>query len=107
MAEETLADLRSTQFSLNVDESTSNNLKKVLAILISYCSPKYGEVVEHLASVELDRTTAETVFQATISTLEEKSIPLDNMVSCLIDSCNVMKGSKNGVEQKLREAVRY
>ena len=106
MAEETLAEVRSTHFSLNVDESTSNNLKKVLAILISYCSSKCGEVVvEHLASVELERTTAETVFGAIISTLEEKSIPLDKMVSCLMDSCNVMRGSKNGVEQKLREKV--
>lgn len=41
-------ELRKTFFSLNIDECTSNNLEKIVAILISYFSEEEGQiVVEH------------------------------------------------------------
>ena len=37
-----------------------------------------------------------------MNVLDANKLPAKNLVSCLMDSCNVMRGSKNGVEQKLR-----
>ena len=49
-----VASMQSGYFSLNIDESTSNNLNRVLAVLVSYYSPAQKEVVvEHLTSVSI------------------------------------------------------
>lgn len=48
----TLDNIRKYKFSLNPYESTSNNLQKVLCILVSYFHPESGQVVvEHLESI--------------------------------------------------------
>jgi hypothetical protein len=50
LEEETLQLLRTCFFSLNIDESTSESLKGILAILVSYCCEKTEKVVvKHLA----------------------------------------------------------
>ena len=52
--EQTVEAMKKYPFSLNIDESTSKGLKRVLAILVSYYSFEEGTVlVEHLASLEL------------------------------------------------------
>ena len=48
------------------------------------------------------KITSQAVYQAVMDVLDANMLPAKNMVSCLMDSCNVMRGSKNGVEQKLR-----
>ena len=34
--------------------------------------------------------------------MEDNEIPWSNLISVLMDSCNVMRGSKSGVEVRLR-----
>ena len=47
--EKILQSIRNTRFSLNIDEATSHNNKKILAILVSYYSEEDKRfVVEHL-----------------------------------------------------------
>ncbi|GFN91446.1 Zinc finger protein 862 [Plakobranchus ocellatus] len=96
--------MKTCPFSLNIDEATSSSNKKVLAVLVSYYSPvKQQVVIEHLASVELVKTDASTIFNAIKDLMDSNSIPWKNLQSCLLDSCNVMRGAKTGVEARLRE----
>ncbi|GFN98346.1 endonuclease v-like [Plakobranchus ocellatus] len=96
--------MKTCPFSLNIDEATSSSNKKVLAVLVSYYSPvKQQVVIEHLASVELVKTDASTIFNAIKDLMDSNSIPWKNLQSCLLDSCNVMRGAKTGVEAWLRE----
>ena len=37
--------------------------------------------------------------------INEKELPWCNLMAVLMDSCSVMRGSKNGFEIKLRESV--
>jgi len=54
MEGDTIWILRSIHFSLNMDESTSDNLKKVLFILVSFYSPvQQTSVIHYLASVSI------------------------------------------------------
>ena len=54
--ERTVRNMRQTPFSLNIDESTSSNDKRVLAVLVSF----YNKVSnEHMESVELIKINAE------------------------------------------------
>ena len=54
--ERIVRNMRQTPFSLNIDESTSSNDKRVLAALVSF----YNKVSnEHMESVELIKINAE------------------------------------------------
>lgn len=95
-------DLKSTPFSLNIDEATSSNNKKVLSILVSFV--KNSEVrLHHLASVELMRTNSESVYNAICAIFERNNLPWTNLVSVLFDSCAVMRGTISGVETRIRK----
>ena len=96
--------MKQNPFSLNIDESTSKGLKRVLAILVSYYSFKEGTVlVEHLASLELIKVNSESLYDALVELFNKNDIPWENCVSILMDSCNVMRGSKSSLETKIRE----
>ncbi|KAG5276736.1 hypothetical protein AALO_G00109140 [Alosa alosa] len=98
------ANMRRFLFSLNVDESTSNNNKKVLSMLVCYHHDDFGKVmVEHLGSLEMLKTNAATLERVICQFFEENNIPWRNLVSCLLDSCAVMKGSKTGLETRLHK----
>ena len=103
-SENTAANLRSCPFSLNVDESTSANNKKVFTVLAAYFNSDLQKVVvEHLVSEEVLQANAASLFCVIEKYLSSNNIPWENLVSVLMDSCNVMRGRKGGVEAKLRE----
>ena len=99
----TLSILKKTKFSLNIDEATSSNAARVLTILVNYVDPATKVLsVEHLASVSLVRVDAESVFEAVDGFFTEHEIPWKNCMSMLMDSCAVMRGSKQGLETRIR-----
>ena len=54
LTERTLHIIREQPFSQHIDESTSNNHKRILAVIVRYFDDEFGGVVqEHLASVEV------------------------------------------------------
>jgi hypothetical protein len=101
--EETLDQLRKCFFSLNIDESTSNSLKKMLAILVSYFS---GDrvVVKHLATISVIHANSQSLCEEIVKIFKEKDLPWDHLMSMLLDSCNVMRGSKSGFEKRIRDS---
>ncbi|KAM9386326.1 uncharacterized protein KZ484_007857 [Pholidichthys leucotaenia] len=102
--DETIENISHGPFSLNIDESTSNADKRVLTMLVSYLSIRQERiVVEHLQSVELFKVDTASVFSAIEKMFNDNNIPWENLVSVLMDSCSVMRGSKNGLEVKIRK----
>lgn len=102
--DEVLEEIRDVPFSLNIDEATSKTNKRVLGVLVSYWSEKHERmVVQHLAALELISVTAESLFSALDGLFERMNLPWDNLVSIFMDSCAVMRGSKNGLEKKIRD----
>lgn len=96
-------DLKTSKFSLNIDEATSSNNQKVLAVMVSYfCSDANDVVIKHLDSISVIKVDADTLFKALDSLFQKHEIPWENLVSVLMDSCAVMRGSKNGLEQKIK-----
>lgn len=99
----TIENLRTVKFSLNVDEATSSNQLRVVSILCSYFSPIVNRVVvEHLASLSVNTVSAEKLFEEITKFLDDNNIPWENLMSILMDSCNVMRGSKTGLETRIR-----
>ena len=104
--DELIEELRSNFFSLNIDEATSDNHRRVLSVMASYVSKaKDKVVVRHLASLEVIRVDAQTLLQALTNLFAENSIPWSNVMSILMDSCAVMRGSKSGLETKIRSEL--
>ncbi|KAK6196348.1 hypothetical protein SNE40_001589 [Patella caerulea] len=102
--DETIQHLQNGPFSLNVDESTNNADKRILSILVSYLSTRQERiVVEHLKSIELFKVDTASVLSAVEKLFTDNNIPWVNLVSVLMDSCAVMRGSKNGLEIRIRK----
>ncbi len=102
--DEILQEIRSIPFSLNIDEATSKTNRRVLGVLVSYWSQKNEKmVVQHLAALELTSVTSESLFIALDELFERMALPWENLVSILMDSCAVMRGSKSGLEKKIRD----
>ena len=101
--ERIVRNMRQTPFSLNIDESTSSNDKRVLAVLVSFYNNISNSVVcEHMESVELIKINAESIYNVIVDLIETNDIPWSNLTSVLMDSCSVMRGKKSGVETRLR-----
>ena len=95
--------LQNNKFSLNIDEATSENRHKVLAILASYYDPeKKLVVVDHLESREIIKGDSKTIHRVVVDVLRDNNVPFSNLISMLMDSCSVMRGRKSGVETRIR-----
>lgn len=76
---------------------------QVLSILVSYYNPERKAVdVEHLGSFEVLKVTTATLENALDKFFTDNDIPWSNMVSMMMDSCAVMRGSKSGLETRVR-----
>ena len=85
-SERTVYQLNRCPFSLNVDESTCNSNKKVLAMLVSYYhEDKEKVVVEHLGSLEVQKVTAASLEKSLTDFFIEIGIPWQNLVSIMMD----------------------
>ena len=58
-----------------------------------------------MKGLNLPTVKSETVFKAALDLINEKELPWCNLMAVLMDTCSVMRGSKNGFEIKLRESV--
>ena len=75
-----------------------------VSILVSYFSSSHNKVVvEHLATISLFRVSSETLFEEIVKLFQNYNIPWNNFVSVLMDSCNVIWGSKSGLEAEFEK----
>ena len=102
--EELIKKLKNGFFSWNLDEATSTTHHKVLTLLVPYfCEYKKEITVEHLISLNLPIVISEIVYDAVATFFRSKELPWNYLMSTLMDSCGVMRGSKNGFKTKIRE----
>ncbi|XP_030828178.1 uncharacterized protein LOC115919185 [Strongylocentrotus purpuratus] len=101
--EELIEDLKSSHFSLNIDECTSETNQRVVTVLVSYFSEKENKVVtKHLSSFKVVTVNSETLYNHLVALFDKYSLKWENLVSILMDSCAVMRGSKSGLETRIR-----
>lgn len=101
-----LEELRSSPFSLNIDEATSKTNQRVLAVLVSHFSPSANRVlVHHLDAIIVTTVTAEALFKELEGLFKKHRLDWQNLVSVLMDSCAVMRGAKSGLETLIRRKV--
>ena len=95
--------VKSYPFSINIDECTSNNHRKVFSILVSNFDEVLGlSVVQHYKSVSMTEVNVLTLFQTICKLLQEDQILFENLASDLSDSSNYMRGKKSGLEKRIR-----
>ncbi|XP_073727804.1 uncharacterized protein [Misgurnus anguillicaudatus] len=103
-SERIFSNTRKYPFSINLDESATNGDKKVLSIQVSYFNPDRKMVdVEHLGSLEIFKVSALKLEKLLVKFFEDNNIPWCNLVIMLMDSCGVMRGSKMGLETRVRQ----
>jgi hypothetical protein len=76
-----------------------------MEVLVSFYDESLESVVvEHLASLNVTSTgDAQSLFDKVCDVFHKNNLPWDNLISVLLDSCNVMRGSKSGLETRLRQ----
>ncbi|XP_076109456.1 uncharacterized protein LOC143078481 [Mytilus galloprovincialis] len=105
--------LKTSCFSLNMDESTSSNYQKVLTILASYfCKISNKVVVRHLSSLTCVTVNSEALYTKVVDVFEKNDIPWKNGIYFLIKSPSIgfilklmlyhKNLTKDGLERKKR-----
>ena len=89
---------------MNIDEGTARNTCRVLDILISFYDSDLEKVcVYHIKSVQLIKVNASTVTEKLLQALDELGLDKSRLISILMDSCAVMRGSKCGLESRMKK----
>ena len=93
--------------SLNMDESTSSNIRHMFTILpLVYFRKMCNDIVaEHLGSLDVPSYMSENLCSALKDLFEVHDLPWSNLLSLLSDSASTMQGTVNGVEVKIRKEV--
>lgn len=97
--------LKDNFFSLNIDEGTSSSMDKIINVFVRFYEDEQKMVVtDHLASRKENLSTSQNIFKQISSIFLENELHFNQIVSCLFDNCNAMRGCKAGVETQIRNA---
>ena len=92
-----------TYYTIQIDETTTAQVKKQMDVIMRYFSDTDGKVkVRFLKALVFGHTFAETVADKLWSTLQELGLPLKNPLSISSDVPNVNKGIKASINTKLQ-----
>lgn len=96
--------LRSSMFSLNIDEATDKNMDRIMNILVRFYDEDTGSVkTQHLASRKVNIANAEALIAALNDVLRSYGLDWRQVTSLLLDNCAVMRGKKSGLETLARK----
>lgn len=71
----------------------------MLTILVSYfCEENQLVVLAHLASVNGPSVSTQSISNASLDLSQGKKLPWSDCLAILMESFNVMRGNKNGLE---------
>uniref|UniRef100_H3AIF5 HAT C-terminal dimerisation domain-containing protein n=1 Tax=Latimeria chalumnae TaxID=7897 RepID=H3AIF5_LATCH len=91
--------LQSCNFTLLVDKSTD----KKMALVAIYFDEELDKVqYRFYCLVDLKEATADSIFSAILSSLEEDSVPVGNVMALGTDGANIMLGARNSVLSQFR-----
>lgn len=95
--------LKDNFFSLNIDEGTTNAMDKIINIFVRFFDDSQNMVVtDHLGSRKSNISTSKNIFDHVNDVLMERGLDCNQIVSCLLDNCNTMRGCQGGVEKLIR-----
>lgn len=95
---------RKQKFSILIDECTDVSVSQVLAVVVRYFDVKTEEVVDALLdTVEVDDGSGEGLYKAVRILLEERGIPLTNIIGFGSDNCATMMGHNSGFQALLKK----
>ena len=102
--EEVIDVLRTTKFSILVDESTDISVNKFLCVLVKYFhdSDIHVKLLELLPINSTD-CSAESIYNQFKSSMVVKDIPLCNIIGVACDGANVMVGQHNSFVTRLKQ----
>ncbi|XP_071397542.1 zinc finger BED domain-containing protein 5-like [Centroberyx affinis] len=105
--EQLCAILRNSPFSLQLDETTTSDNNALLMAYVRYKASNSQEMAEEfLFSKYLETDTkGQTIFNALYAHLQEKSIPITNILACATDGAPSMVGRYRGFTALLKEQV--
>ncbi|XP_036321125.1 LOW QUALITY PROTEIN: zinc finger MYM-type protein 6-like [Rhagoletis pomonella] len=95
--------LKSSKFSLIVDETTDLSTKTCLVLVVRYFDKLTQRVYDSVLSlIELKNCDASSIYDAIKQFFCEQGIPLKNIIGLATDGANVMAGQLNGLRAKLK-----
>lgn len=100
--------LKLQKFSILIDESTTITNDKVLCILVRYISPEAKKCTTQLLElISLDATdcSADKLYRAFKTCLQDKEIPLSNLIGMACDNASVMIGIRDSFFSRLKQDV--
>ena len=95
--------LQKTFIGIQLDETTTSDNNALLMAYVRYTDN--GKVMEELLFCKCLQTdaTGQTIFQTLLAYLQEKSIPLTNIVACATDGAPAMAGRYRGFASLFRQ----
>ena len=92
-----------TIFSIQLDKSTVRDSEALLMAYVRYVDN--GEFIEDMLFCKALETTtiAVDIYKKLKTYLDDKQIPVENIISCAADGAPVMMGKKNGVLKLLKD----
>lgn len=96
--------LQTAPFALNMDEATAWNNSRLCTVLVTY-SKGNNIITEHLNSFATPVVSGEILFEGMKSLFERRKLSWINLLAILMDTCSVLRGSKSGLEKRLRDSV--
>lgn len=89
--------LKDTPFCLCIDESNEMGNRKFLEIVVTYISEQNSNIIQsHLKLSEIPDGKAATILESVKNVIKDSDLSLQNLLSCMTDSPNVMVGEKKG-----------
>ncbi|XP_047739955.1 uncharacterized protein LOC125178996 [Hyalella azteca] len=97
---------RNEKFSLIIDESTDISVSQVLAVVVRYFDVEKNDVCDSLLdSIVIEDGSASGLCKAVKTTLNDKKIPISNIIGFGSDNCSTMMGNKSGFQTLLKEDI--
>ena len=94
------------KFSVLLDESTDVSTTQVLAVVVRYFDEDKQDVCDALLdTIEVEDGSAQGLYQSLKAMLQEKKIPLENIIGFGSDNCSVMMGRTSGFQALLKQDV--
>ncbi|XP_037932808.1 zinc finger MYM-type protein 6-like [Teleopsis dalmanni] len=94
--------LKTSKFSLIVDETTDVSCRKALVLVVRYFENLAGLVRDRfLCLIELEKCDAESIYQNIKSFFLTNNIPIQNLIGLATDGANTMAGHLTGLKTKL------
>ena len=99
--DQTLEDIRNTEFSAVLDAGTKGNQKRT-EFVVRYWSKTEKKVVEKfLKASTSNKETSAIVAKIFLDMMEKYQVPLKNLVNINCDSCSILRGKKSGAIKKI------